>query len=484
MIEFIVGVYRLVIGTIIYYLHNRFIRIWTSSPRPTVHVRQGKLRGISTSLPNGTEYHYFKGIPYAKAPVGELRFKPPVPLEKFDTPTVDCAVDRDEFIQPNMFIPFIIRGSEKQLHLNVYTSQLPELLGWNPFLPVMIYIHGGGYVHGSDWTFLHDPKHFVQEGVVVVVISYRLGPFGFLSLPSMGIAGNAGLKDQAMAFRWVKENINQFGGDPENVTIFGESAGSWSTYLHYLSANSRAYFKRAICQSGVVCTDSFFQVEPEEKARKLAKILGYKGCSDLGVYETLMKAPAHLLAKHQHEVADEDEKKLPMNFLFRPVIEQIETEDSIITSSPQQILKQTDTMDMPLITGCTNGEGMLAYFYLRRKNQLDAFITEPERLVPCYLRENKALNLGEVGTQIKQFFFGSRKINKNNNQHLCDLLSDNTFVTTTMINAELLAKHQPRVQHFHYRFTFHGRFDIFKRLQRTGQFEGACHGDDQFYMFE
>ncbi|XP_062708045.1 acetylcholinesterase-like [Aedes albopictus] len=484
MIEFIVGVYRLVIGTIKYFLHNRFIKIFTRSPRPTVEVRQGKLRGISTSLPNGSTYHYFKGIPYAKPPVGDLRFKPPVPLEKFDTALVDCAVDRSEFIQQNMYIPFIIKGSEKQLHLNVYTPQLPELLGWNPNLPVMVFIHGGGYVHGSAWTFLHDPKHLVQEGVVVVVISYRLGPLGFLSFPSMGIAGNAGLKDQVMAFRWVKENINQFGGNPENVTVFGESAGSWSTYLHYLSPNSRKYFKRAICQSGVVCTDSFFQVDPEKKARKLAKLLGYKGCSDDGVYETLMKAPAHLIVKYQHDVADDDEKKLPMNFLFRPVIEQIESEDSIITASPQQILKQTDTIDMPLITGCTNGEGILAYFYMRRKNQIDAFVTEPERLVPCYLRENSSLNLEDVGIQIKRFFFGSKKIRKSNNQHMRDLLSDNTFVTTTMINAELLAKYQPKVQHFHYRFTFHGRFSLFKRLQRTGQFQGACHGDDQFYIFD
>ncbi|KXJ71544.1 hypothetical protein RP20_CCG020306 [Aedes albopictus] len=368
MIEFIVGVYRLVIGTIKYFLHNRFIKICTRSPRPTVEVRQGKLRGISTSLPNGSTYHYFKGIPYAKPPVGDLRFKPPVPLEKFDTPLVDCAVDRSEFIQQNMYIPFIIKGSEKQLHLNVYTPQLPELLGWNPNLPVMVFIHGGGYVHGSAWTFLHDPKHLVQEGVVVVVI-----------------------------------------------------------------------------------------IDPEKKARKLAKLLGYKGCSDDGVYETLMKAPAHLIVKYQHDVADDDEKKLPMNFLFRPVIEQIESEDSIITASPQQILKQTGTIDMPLITGCTNGEGILAYFYMRRKNQIDAFVTEPERLVPCYLRENPSLNLEDVGIQIKRFFFGSKKIRKSNNQHMRDLLSDTTFVTTTMINAELLAKYQPK---------------------------GACHGDDQFYIFD
>ncbi|XP_065077764.1 esterase B1-like [Ochlerotatus camptorhynchus] len=408
MNEFIIAIYRLVIGTVKYFLKNRIIKVWPTSLRPIVQVRQGQLRGITTTLPNGRPYHYFKGIPYAKPPVGDLRFKPPVAIDKFYTSVVDCAVDREEFIQANMYIPFIIRGSEKALYLNVFTPKLPDKFNSNPQLPVMIFIHGGGYIYGSALTFMHDPVHLVQEGVIVVVMNYRLGPFGFLSLPSMGVAGNAGLKDQAMAFKWVKENINLFGGDPGNVTIYGNSAGSWSTYLHYLSVNSRKYFNRAICQSGIVCTKSFFQTDPEQKARKLAKILGYKGNCDQGVYDTLMKAPAHLLVKHQHDVANEDEKKLSMNFLFRPVIEQIETEDSIITTTPEELLKQFDTIQTPLITGCTDSEGILPILLIRRKNQTKAFRREPERLVPCFLRDDPALDLAEVGKQIRHFYFGSR----------------------------------------------------------------------------
>lgn len=196
MIEFIIAVHRLVIGTVKYFLKNRIIKIWHISPRPIVQVRQGQLCGITATLPNGKPYHYFKGIPYAKPPVGDLRFKPPEAIEKFYTSVVDCAVDRNEFIQANMYIPFIIRGSEKALYLNVFTPQLPEEFNGNPQLPVMIFIHGGGYIYGSSQTLVHDPVHLVQEGVIVVVMNYRLGPFGFLSLPSMGIAGNAGLKDQ------------------------------------------------------------------------------------------------------------------------------------------------------------------------------------------------------------------------------------------------------------------------------------------------
>lgn len=197
-----------------------------------------------------------------------------------------------------------------------------------------------------------------------------------------------------------------------------------------------------------------------------------------------MKAPAHLLVKHQHEVANEDEKKLSMNFLFRPVIEQIETEDSIITSTPEELLKQYDTIQTPLITGCTDSEGILPLLLMRRKHQTKAFRREPERLVPCFLRDDPALDLAEVGKRIKEFYFGAHRLDKHTKQRMCDLLSDNAFITTTLINAELLAKFQPRVQHFHYRFTFHGRFSLFKGIFRLGEIKGACHGDDQYYIFQ
>lgn len=110
----------------------------------------------------------------------------------------------------------------------------------------MVWIHGGGFVSGSAQSTMYNPKHLVQEGVIVVTVNYRLGPLGFLCLPSVGIYGNMGLKDQRMAFRWVSENIATFGGNPKNVTIFGQSAGGASVHLHYLSEKSRKYFHKVI----------------------------------------------------------------------------------------------------------------------------------------------------------------------------------------------------------------------------------------------
>ncbi|XP_050097091.1 uncharacterized protein LOC126578507 [Anopheles aquasalis] len=453
--------------------------------RPVVTVKQGKLRGITSTLPNGTQYHYFKGIPYAEPPVGALRFKPPVPLERFRKPIVDCYAERSNAVQKDFFSDRV-SGAESSLYLNVFTPRLPgeaDVTKGVPKRPVMVFIHGGGFMNGTGSSLFYNPEYFVQEDVVMVTINYRLGPLGFLYLPDAGVPGNAGLKDQLLALKWVHENIAQFGGNPENVTLFGESAGSMSAYLHYLSPNSRKYIQRVICQSGVACSDSFFQIEPQEKARKLARFFGYTGDSDQGALETLQKVPAQLLAKHQNEVISDGEKKLALIFIFRPVVERQQTDDSIITQHPQEILKTYDALRMPLLEGCNNGEGILALRTLGSKWQ--SFLKSPERLVPVLL-SSKAPNLDRalVGQELKRSYFGDRPLTAEQTlNRMCDLLSDNTFITNSVTSAEWMAKYQPKAPHYHYRFTFDGRFSMLKRLFQQSHVAGACHGDDLFYMF-
>lgn len=193
MIEFLRAIYTLLVGLTKFMVSNKMIKIFPPPERPIVEVRQGKLRGVTSTLPNGSTYHYFKGVPYAKPPVGELRFRPPVPIEKFYKPVVDCLVDRSMCLQP--LGKFII-GKETGLFMNIFSPGLPVEEGINPKYPVMVWIHGGGFIGGSGDSFVYDPAYLIQEGVVVVTLNYRLGPLGFLNLPSAGIVGNAGLKDQ------------------------------------------------------------------------------------------------------------------------------------------------------------------------------------------------------------------------------------------------------------------------------------------------
>jgi para-nitrobenzyl esterase len=208
--------------------------------------------GFVTGLGGPGDYSFF-GIPYAAPPTGWLRWRPPQPPS-------DWAGVRDatQFAPscPQNPSPFLPPGlmSEDCLYLNVYTPALPShhLRGSNG-LPVLVWIHGGGLAEDAGRNY--DPTKLAQDGTVAVTINYRLGVLGFLAHPALasgpgGPAGNYGLMDQQAALRWVHDNIRRFGGDPNNVTIAGESAGGLSVLAHLVSRGSRGLFQRAIIQSG------------------------------------------------------------------------------------------------------------------------------------------------------------------------------------------------------------------------------------------
>ena len=196
----------------------------------------------------------FSGIPYAAAPVGKLRWAPPQPVESW-TGILDASVDSKICHQPIQPAEFYNRGPDKSsmsedcLTLNVWTRAKKT----EENLPVMVWIHGGALVWGSGSEYKGD--ELTKRGVILVTVNYRLGPLGFYSHPELndendGHSGNQGYRDQIAALQWVKNNIKEFGGDPNNVTIFGESAGSWSINVLQASPLSRGLFHKAIGQSG------------------------------------------------------------------------------------------------------------------------------------------------------------------------------------------------------------------------------------------
>ena len=198
--------------------------------------------------------HQFFGIPYAKYEQRwdesylfekELSLKA---IEKGDSAPQTRFVDQSQlgtsFFQDNS----LSKQSEDCLTLNICSNDI------NAKNPVMIWIHGGALVTGGSSSIMYDLNHLAKRGVVVVSINYRLGPFGFIRLDDVtegqiNSSGNEGLIDQRNAIRWVKDNISSFGGDPDNITIFGESAGSWSCNLQ-IAAGDDNLFQKAICQSG------------------------------------------------------------------------------------------------------------------------------------------------------------------------------------------------------------------------------------------
>jgi len=191
----------------------------------------------------------FLGIPYAAPPVGKLRWKPPQKIASW-TQLRNSTVFGPSCPQPDQ--QDTSKFSEDCLYLNVWTTAK------NPDerLPVMVWIHGGAFNFGSGSLPEYDGKNLSKKGVVVVNINYRLGPFGFLVHPLLSresahdTSGNYGLLDQIAALKWVQKNIESFGGDPDRVTIFGQSAGSRSVTLLMISPLSAGLFHRAIAESG------------------------------------------------------------------------------------------------------------------------------------------------------------------------------------------------------------------------------------------
>jgi para-nitrobenzyl esterase len=223
-------------------------------PAPEVKTAAGTVRGAATA---DGRIRIFKGIPYAAPPVGDLRWKEPRPAAPW--PGVRDATEFGaQCVQAPVFgdITFPRPASEDCLSLNVWTPAAKA----GDKLPVMVWIHGGGFQAGAGSEPRHDGQAFARKGVVLVTINYRLGVFGFFSHPELTAesgrhaSGNYGLMDQVAALRWVKENVAAFGGDPGNVTIFGESAGSFAVSALMASPLAAGLFHKAIGESGAYFT--------------------------------------------------------------------------------------------------------------------------------------------------------------------------------------------------------------------------------------
>lgn len=216
----------------------------------TVKTELGRVHGKTI---NNGKVRAFLGLPYAAPPMGEARWKAPQPIARWSG-TREATSYAPHCAQGRVFEDMIFQdsgASEDCLYLNVYAPAKPE----EKKLPVMFWIHGGGYSGGGSNEPRHNGDFLPLKGVVLVTINYRLGVFGFLVTNELakegdGSAGNYGLQDMAAALKWVKANIEGFGGDPDNVTIFGESAGSFAVSTLMASPEAKGLFAKAIGESG------------------------------------------------------------------------------------------------------------------------------------------------------------------------------------------------------------------------------------------
>ncbi|KAM4723008.1 fatty acyl-CoA hydrolase precursor, medium chain-like [Rhinophrynus dorsalis] len=257
---------------------------WQNEAQPLISTTYGQLLGKRVEV-EGTEraVHTFLGIPFAKPPIGPLRFSNPQPPEKWNSvrdatkaPPM-CLQDEAaikqlfEYFKTDLELPPI---SEDCLYLNVFT---PADRNQDSKLPVMVFIHGGGLAIGGA-SMIDGSALSASENAVIVAIQYRLGILGFFSTDDKQAQGNYGFFDQVASLQWVQGNIQDFGGDPESVTIFGESAGGVSVSVLVLSPLSKGLFHRAISESGVAILPELMSAAPETLLMLRNLITNISGC--------------------------------------------------------------------------------------------------------------------------------------------------------------------------------------------------------------
>ncbi|KAI4503994.1 hypothetical protein M0802_000465 [Mischocyttarus mexicanus] len=445
-----------------------------------VKVNQGKLKGSLCKSVLGTPYFSFKGIPFAAPPLGPLRFKDPEPPASWTGIRDAANIEVNCFIQVDEMSPDNIIGTEDSLYLNVYTTSMTENKA------VMVYIHGGGYIVGSGIDKFLGPDYFMNKEIVLVTINYRLGIFGFFNLDDEVAAGNQGLKDQVAALKWIKENISYFGGNANNVTIFGNSAGGASVHFLTISPMAKGLFHKAICLSGVATCPWNKGLSKPENCFKLASILGFKDSKDPKVVlEFLRTIPALDLTKAQFLIPEETSN---YDFVIGPAVD-AKSKNPFLPRPVNELLE--NNADIPIMIGHTNNE-----FIMFLINNSDEDLKKVDQKLKHYIekvaisKEPKKIN--QLIKDVRNHYFGNDKpISNESIPSLINLMSDLFFCYSINTVADNRRKKKCAPTYL-YKFSYVGNEPTTTDKLRDPQVKsdnlryfpkGASHADELSYLF-
>ncbi|KAJ8716843.1 hypothetical protein PYW07_003470 [Mythimna separata] len=447
-----------------------------------VNLNQGQLLGEKLETVTGeSTYYSFKGIPYAKPPIGSLRFKapePPEPWEGVRNATAHGAVCPQVDLLNNVYIP----GSEDCLFLNVYT---PTLTPDTP-LPVMFFIHGGGFKFGSGNVDIYGPDFLVSKDVIVVTINYRLDSLGFLCLGTAEVPGNAGMKDQVFALRWVNENIAQFGGNPRNITVFGESAGATSVGYHLVSPMSKGLFQRAILQSGVPSMDCFIPYKPVDRAFMLGNTLNITTTNATELLLSLQALPVDvLLNRTAYIFASEEITHIVFKFTpFTPVIEEDYGQEMFVSEDPFDTLDRgnVNTVDTMFSYNTYETLIMLPYFVGDTYRYIQRYKRYPELLVPSKILIKKDTDVIYIlAKKIIDYYFGNKSISVDN---MPEFISYSSFADL-VYDVHRFIRRWPHVGNVYlFKFESYSSRNYYGLPGAAYGLTGASHFDDLFYIFD
>ncbi|CAG7833547.1 unnamed protein product [Allacma fusca] len=486
-----------------------------SAESPIFKISNGFVQGTIHRSRTGKQYYRFLGIPYAKPPIGHLRFQPPEPASDWSG-TLFARRHGAFCLNHEFFFLDLTFGKESCLFLNVM-SPVEVLHPANKTLnyPVIVFFHGGQFHMGN--TNNYKGKFFMDEEVILVTVQYRLGIFGFLSTNDDVIPGNMGLKDQVMALRWVQENIQQFGGDPNQVTIMGQSSGGTSVQHLMLSPLAKGLFHRAISMSG----NSLSEAYPWNRniTNQVEYIANYFKCpltSTKDFAKCMQTMPVIKLTSLKVTAKTMDYLSHPA--YFAPVVEP-EGPDAFLTEQPISLLESGKIASkVPWMTGFNDNEGLLILAKILQFPEKDKILTDMNAwnaIAPNFLFYYPQLR-PDAAQKIYSHYFENSTLSIESYEAigiLSNMISDRLFFKSGIEAAKFHSQVAPV---YTYYYTYHGFLSsfnflryantdlhLFKKIYRTGlelakdiwrkyasrrrrQYHhfGAAHSDELFLLFD
>ncbi|KAI8115166.1 Venom carboxylesterase-6 [Lucilia cuprina] len=436
----------------------------------------GKIRGTLLTSQAGRNFYAFRGIRYAKAPIGDLRFKPAEPVEQwFDI--FDATIDGPMCPQPGLNS---LDVSEDCLRVNIYTRELPSENNPNVKKPVIVFIHPGEFysLSGQSKNFA-GPQYFMDRNIVLVTFNYRLASLGFLSTGTREAPGNLGLKDQVLLLRWLKLHISRFGGDSSSITLLGYGAGALSITLHMVSPMSRNLFHKAIIMSGSATGQWELPEEQLALAQRQATLLK---CPSENITEMMycLKEKHYLQYANSLTYMFEFGRQNPL-ILWKPVVERDFGQERFLIEDPVKSYQNGEFMKIPIITGMTKDEFVgPAINILENEHLLRTFEYHFDQVAPiCFLYNSSSPKAANISSELWNFYFGDQPLSLQLSlENLTKLYSDalTGFAVHRFVH---LAARSTKV--YYYRFSYQGQKSHIN-YPENGPY-GVVHHDDLMYLF-
>ncbi|CAH2233192.1 jg13123, partial [Pararge aegeria aegeria] len=466
-----------------------------------VRLTAGWACGVRGLADNRTAFASFLGVPYAAQPVGQRRFSELEPVQPW-ADDYDASVEGPRCPQHDVFYGPLLGAaamSEACIHANIHVP-ITALPGYNTlrsarhlqppyetgfadkevkeqrYLPILVFIHGGGFAFGSGSTGLHGPEYLMHRDVIVITFNYRLNVFGFLSLNSSSIPGNNGLRDVVTLLKWVQDNAMNFGGDPNDVTLAGQSAGASMAHLLSMSTAAEGLFQRAILMSGTGIT-SFFTTSPvyaDVVANLFLSHLGLNASDPENVHQKLVKLPLRDIMGANKLVQDTFGL-----IAFLPVVESpFPKFTTILDTDPEILLSKGRGKHIPLIIGSTDKEcetfraNFEKFDILHRIKENPTLILSPD----IVFKVPPKIALEMAKRTVKRYFDGEPTMDK-----YLKSCTDTFYVYPAIKLAEKRAL-LDGAPVFLYQFTYTADFSPIKESKGL-KFKGSGHVEDMTFIF-